>query len=66
MQLTVNGEEFNFFTGNTVRQLLEQLQLSGRPVAVERNEQIVSYLMFDQMELTEGDVLEVVTLVGGG
>jgi len=66
MQLTVNGEEFNFFTGNTVRQLLEQLQLSGRPVAVERNGQIVSYLIFDQTKLTEGDVLEVVTLVGGG
>ena len=66
MQLTINGEEFIFTTGNTVRQLLELLQLAGRPVAVERNGKIVSHAIFDQTELTEGDVLEVVTLVGGG
>ena len=66
MQLTINGETINFSTGNTVRQLLEQLHLTDRPVAVERNGQIVSYSTFDQTELTEGDSLEVVTLVGGG
>jgi sulfur carrier protein len=66
MQLTINGEELDFSTGNTVRQLLVQLQLSGRPVAVERNGQIVPHSTFDQTELTEGDTLEVVTLVGGG
>jgi len=66
MQLTINGEAINFSSGNTVRQLLEQLQLADRPVAVERNGQIVSYSTFDRTELTEGDALEVVTLVGGG
>jgi len=66
MRLTVNGEELNFSTGNTVRQLLAQLHLAGRPVAVERNGQIVPYSTFDHAELIEGDTLEVVTLVGGG
>ena len=66
MQLTINGESIIFTNGNTVRQLLEQLQLADRPVAVERNGRIVSHSTFDQTELTEGDVLEVVTLVGGG
>ena len=66
MHLTINGEEFIFTGGNTVRQLLAQLQLADRPVAVERNGKIVSYSTFDQAELTDGDVLEVVTLVGGG
>jgi thiamine biosynthesis protein ThiS len=66
MRLTVNGEEIVFSTGSTVRQLLEHLQLSDRPAAVERNGQIVPYSTFDQTELTEGDSLEVVTLVGGG
>jgi len=65
MQLTINGEEINF-DGTTVRQLLVQLQLADRPVAVERNGQIVSYSTFDQTKLNDGDVLEVVTLVGGG
>ena len=66
MRLTVNGEEFDFSDGNTVRQLLERLHMADRPVAVERNGQIVSYLAFDRAELSEGDALEVVTLVGGG
>ena len=66
MQLTINGEEIDFSTGNTVRQLLAQLNLAGRPMAVERNGQIVPHSTFDQTELTEGDKLEVVTLVGGG
>jgi len=65
MQLTINGEEINF-DGTTVRQLLVQLQLADRPVAVERNGQIVSYSTFDQTKLNDGDILEVVTLVGGG
>ena len=62
----VNGEEIDFYSGNTVRKLLEQLHLANRPVAVERNGQIVPHATFDQSELSEGDNLEVVTLVGGG
>jgi len=66
MRLTVNGEAFDFSEGSTVRQLLEQLHLANRPVAVERNGLIVPYSTFDRTELTEEDILEVVTLVGGG
>ena len=66
MQLIINGEKIDFSAGKTVRQLLEQLQIADRPVAVERNGTIVSYSVFDRTELTEGDSLEVVTLVGGG
>ena len=66
MRLTVNGEEFDFSEGNRVRQLLEQLHLTGHPAAVERNGLVVPHSAFDHTELFEGDVLEVVTLVGGG
>ena len=66
MRLTINGEPLDFSGGNTVRQLLEQLQMADRPVAVERNGQIVPHSTFSQAELTEGDTLEIVTLVGGG
>jgi thiamine biosynthesis protein ThiS len=66
MKLTINGEEMDVSSGNTVRQLLEQLHLSDRPVAVERNRLIVPHSTFDQTELIEGDILEIVTLVGGG
>jgi len=66
MHLTLNGEPYDFTAGSTVRQLLGQLHLADRPVAVERNGQIVPHSTFDQTELTDGDTLEVVTLVGGG
>ena len=66
MRLTINGEELDFSNGNTVRQLLEQLRLADRPVAVERNGQIIPHSTFGQTELADGDSLEVVTLVGGG
>ena len=66
MQLIVNGEKLDFSGGRTIRQLLEQLRIADRPVAVEKNGQIVPYSQFDQTDLTEGDTLEVVTLVGGG
>ena len=66
MKLVVNGEELDFPNGTTVRQLLEQLKLADRPVAVERNGLIVPHSTFDRSELSEGDSLEIVTLVGGG
>jgi sulfur carrier protein len=52
--------------GSTVRQLLTRLNIDKRPVAVERNKSIVSHRIFDTAILVNGDVLEVVTLVGGG
>ncbi|GHT20137.1 sulfur carrier protein ThiS [Planctomycetales bacterium] len=66
MTLTVNGEPFEFADGITVRQLLVQLDRADRPVAVERNKTLVSHRVFDETVLADGDVLEVVTLVGGG
>ena len=66
MELIVNGEKIVFSEGNTVQQLLEQLHLADRPVAVERNGEIIIYSMFAQTELVGGDSLEIVTLVGGG
>ena len=66
MNIIINGENFDFSEGKTVRQLLAQLQLAGRPVAVERNGQLVPHSVFDNTELSERDSLEIVTLVGGG
>jgi len=71
MRLVVNGEDFQYTPASpasesSVRHLLEHLQLAGRPVAVERNGQIVPHATFDQTSIVEGDVLEIVTLVGGG
>lgn len=66
MQIMLNGEPFDLSIGNTVQELLNQLQLRDRPIAVECNGRIVFHSSYDRTELENGDVLEVVTLVGGG
>jgi sulfur carrier protein len=66
MQLTVNGESRQANDGQTVHQLIQDLGLSGRAVAVEVNKKIVPRRTHDQARLSDGDVVEVVTLVGGG
>ena len=47
-------------------ELLAQLSLKPRFVAVERNLQIVPRAEHDECVLQPGDQLEIVTLVGGG
>lgn len=66
MKLTINSEPKEFQDGLTVQSLLEQLDLVGQYVAVERNREIVPYQTFAETILVDGDVLEIVTLVGGG
>ena len=66
MEITVNGNVTTFPDGTTVRGLLEHLALGGKFVAVERNRIVVPYQTYDETILGDGDVLEIVTLVGGG
>jgi len=68
MKLTINGEQKDVeLTGDaTVSQLLERLGMAGRPVAVEHNRSIVPKREHDRATLSDGDSLELVTLVGGG
>ena len=50
---------------NIEEMLLEQGFEKGR-VAVERNEEIVSKATYKEVILSDGDVVEVVSFVGGG
>lgn len=66
MKLTINGETREIAQGRTVRELVEELGLKGRAVAVEVNRTLVPKRLHDTTTLREGDVVEAVTLVGGG
>lgn len=66
MQVHVNGNDRELVEGTTVAQLLEQLELDPRYLAVECNLQLVPRAEHADAVLAEGDRLEVVTLVGGG
>ncbi|MAE65349.1 MAG: thiamine biosynthesis protein ThiS [Phycisphaeraceae bacterium] len=65
MNLTINGETRQTQAA-TVRELLSSMGIAERPVAVEVNRQIVPRRAHEQTELHDGDVIEIVTLVGGG
>ncbi|MGH9366868.1 MAG: sulfur carrier protein ThiS [Thermoanaerobaculia bacterium] len=62
----VNGEELRLPRGASVADLLERLRISLPRVAVERNREILPKKEYPATVLRDGDVFEVVELVGGG
>jgi sulfur carrier protein len=66
IQVHVNGETRMLVAGATVAHLLSELGLQGKPVAVERNQEVVPRAEHGTTKLADGDRLEVVTFVGGG
>lgn len=64
--LKVNGRDKKFVQCMTVETLLVEMDYSLFKVAVERNGVIVSRHMLSQVVLEDGDVIEVVSFVGGG
>jgi len=65
MNLIVNGDPYPF-TGTTVADLVAELQLTGRRLAVEVNREIVPKSEHGTHTLREGDTIEVVHAIGGG
>jgi len=66
MQLLVNGESLSLPESLTVAGLLEELQLTGRRVAVEVNEAIIPRSRHDTHALQPDDQVEIVHAIGGG
>ena len=64
--LTLNGEIQHLPEDMTVRELLVEMDLLGRKLAVERNGEVVPRSLHAETFLAEGDVVEIVTAVGGG
>jgi len=66
IDVVINGHPRTLAEGSTVAQLIALLGLSGKPVAVERNREVVPRAQHPTTVLADGDRLEVVTFVGGG
>lgn len=66
LAITVNGEPMRLPAGASVADLLERLRVSTPRVAVERNREILPKAEYPGTRLVDGDVFEVVELVGGG
>ena len=66
IRVQVNGKEREVPAGLTVQGLLETLGLEPRLVVVERNREIIQRARYDEVNVGEGDSLELVHFVGGG
>ncbi len=66
MQIQVNGEQRDVEANLSITELLQQMELDPRYLAVERNLELVPRAEHAKTLLADGDRLEVVTLVGGG
>ena len=66
MQVIVNGDPLELPESVSVSQLLQQLELGGRRVAVEINQEIVPQSNHGSTLIQDGDKIEVVQAIGGG
>jgi len=66
MEIRVNGQARQVADGTTIADLLAELGVTTRHVAVEVNLDVVPRERHTTHQLHSGDQLEVVTLVGGG
>jgi sulfur carrier protein len=66
IKVTVNGATRRFERPLAVADLVEQLALAEKKIAVERNGEIVPRSAHGSTVVADGDRLEIVAAVGGG
>ena len=66
IEIIVNGKQTQVSTTWTVDDLIQDLELVGKQVAVEVNGQIISRDLWSEQPLGSGDRIEIVHFVGGG
>lgn len=66
MQVLINGKPTEIAPGASVSDLLEQLELKGKRIAIELNGEILPRSRHTDQRLDDGDQLEIVHAIGGG
>jgi len=64
--ISINGATRQLPDSTSVAALIEEMELTGKRIALERNGEIVPRSRFATQQLADGDKLEVVVAVGGG
>jgi len=65
MQILLNGKTTTT-NAQTLSQLVAELNLEKRMIAIERNLEVVSKSQYDSTMLCDGDRIELVHMIGGG
>jgi thiamine biosynthesis protein ThiS len=66
VKITLNGEEKQLAGKMSVENLVAELQLDTRKIAIERNLHIVPRSAYDSTVINDGDTIEIVHFIGGG
>ena len=66
IHIRLNGKERELEAGHTVTTLLESLELHPGMVVVELNRDILERGRYPEVEVADGDSIELVHFVGGG
>ncbi|HFD32529.1 MAG TPA: sulfur carrier protein ThiS [Gammaproteobacteria bacterium] len=66
MQIIVNGEQRDVSEGITAEQLVTEMEITGKRIAMEVNLEIVPRSSYPEHILKSGDKVEIVHAVGGG
>jgi len=64
--ISINGEPRQLPQPINVASLIEEMGLTGKRIALERNGEIVPRSQFALQQLADGDKMEIVIAVGGG
>lgn len=66
IQVRLNGKDREIDSGLSVQELVESLDLNPKLIVVELNGEILSRDSFGEVQVSEGDQVELVHFVGGG
>ncbi len=66
INVRLNGKDREIGSGLSVRELVESLDLNPQLIVVELNREILSRDCFGDIQVSEGDQVELVHFVGGG
>ena len=66
MNATINGETRAVRDGTTLADLLTELEIATEGIAVAVNERVVRRATFAEVQLQEGDAVEIIRAVAGG
>ena len=66
MNLTVNGKPYQHNSGQSLTDLLTDMQAVPEQVAVMLNDSVIKKSDYSTTQLNEGDSLEIMMMVGGG
>ncbi|GAA0789574.1 sulfur carrier protein ThiS [Marinobacterium sediminicola] len=66
MQIQVNGDALDVSENVTLAELVDQLELTGKRIAIELNLEIIPRSEHASTRLNAGDQVEIVHAIGGG